>query len=486
MKPISRRQMLKLSAGVATGAILAACAQATTPAPTAVPPTEAPAATQPPAATMAPAAATDTPAPTQPPAPTAVPAKKIAGTVVAMDYTNELTPDLVKAFMVKYPDVTLQFVDGTDLTRFYAMFAAGTPPDSIRVQAPSVPQWLAKKLLFDLTPYFQTSTVIKIDDLMPANDLYKAESPLKIGSGNIYGMVKDFSPDETIWAYVPAFTAVGLPTPDDTHSMTFDEIMQTAKKVTKTQGDRTLMFGYGYEAGWADRFWMVALAEKNENLYSDGFDKIILSANPDAVAIVKWYTDMAQQKLMASPIDPSPAGWNGTDFANGALAMMQYGFWFEPDALSDKTKGNIMMLPAPNWAGQRRDGTITATGQIVCSQTKNPDATWEFFEWYHGGDPAIARAKQGWGVPGLKSLQALLPQTDDYTKQVYKVLQGELALATPPLQFNPFLGETQVESSYAKYLEPTLKGSMKFADMLTTIEGEVNQAIKDGINSIMG
>jgi multiple sugar transport system substrate-binding protein len=454
MKPISRRQMLKLSAGVAAGAILASCAPKATPTAT--------------------------------PVPTAVPPKKIGGEVVAMDFTNELTPDYVKAFMVKYPDIKLTFVDGTDLTRFYAMFAAGTPPDSIRVQAPSVPQWLAKKLLFDLTPYFQTSKLCKIDDLMPANDLYKAESPLKIGTGKMYGMVKDFSPDETIWAYTKAFTDAGLPVPDDTKAMTFDDIMQVSQKVNKTEGDRTLMFGYGYETGWADRFWMVALAEKSMSLFSEGYDKIVLSANPEAVKIVKWYTDMAQQKLMQSPIDPSPAGWFGTDFNNAQLAMCQYGFWFSPMAETDKNKGSVLMLPAPTWAGQRRDGTVTATGQIVCSQTKNPDATWQLFEWYHGDTPATDRAKSGWGVPGLKSLVSQIPQTTDFQKQVYKVLQGELALATPPLQFNPFLGETQVESSYAKYLEQVLKGTLKFEDMLTTIESETNQAIKDGINSIMG
>jgi multiple sugar transport system substrate-binding protein len=366
------------------------------------------------------------------------------------------------------------------------MYAAGTPPDMVRVQAPSVPQWLAKKLLFDLTPYFETSSLIKIDDLMPANDLYKAESPLKIGSGKIYGMVKDFSPDNTIWAYAKAFTDAGLPAPDDTKAMSFDEIMQTAKKVTKTEGDRTLMFGYGYETGWTDRFWMNAVAEKNLSLYSEGYDKIVLSANDEAVKIVKWYFDMAQQKLMSSPIDPSPAGWFGTDYNNAQLAMAQYGFWFSAMAETDKNKGQAMMLPAPTWAGVRRDNTVTATGQIVVGVTKNPDATWQLFEWYHGDTPSIDRAKSGWGVPGLKSQVSMIPQTTDFQKQVYKVLQGELALNTPPLQFNPFLGESQVEISYAKYLEPALKGTLKFTELLTNVENEVNQAIKDGINSIMG
>jgi hypothetical protein len=43
------------------------------------------------------------------------------------------------------------------------------------------------------------------------------------------------------------------------------------------------------------------------------------------------------------------------------------------------------------------------------------------------------------GVPALNSYWDLLPQGTDFQKQVYKVLQGELALNTEPLQFTPFL-----------------------------------------------
>jgi maltose-binding protein MalE len=132
MKSISRREMLKLSAGVAAGAVLAACTPAAT--------------------TVAPTAKVE---------PTAVPPKKIEGTVVVMHYRHEFTEDQFAAFMAKYPSVKLEFVDGTDLTRFYAMYAAGTPPDIVRIQAPSIPQYLARKLLYDLTPYLETSSFLQ-------------------------------------------------------------------------------------------------------------------------------------------------------------------------------------------------------------------------------------------------------------------------------------------------------------------------------------
>ncbi len=449
---LSRRDMLKLGALATAGAALAAC--------------------QPGAG-----AKVEETAPAE--------VTKAEGNVVVMHFRHEFTEDEMNAFMAENPGITLEFVDGTDLTRFYAMYAAGTPPDLVRVQAPSIPQFLARKLLFDLTPYFESSTVLKMDDLMPANNAYKAESPLKIGTGKIYGMVKDFSPDSTLYAFKPAFEEAGI-TLDDTKSYSYAEVREMAKKVMKTEGDRILFFGFGNETGWYDRYWMVMLSEVGQSLYSEGYEKIILADNEETKKILKFFFDLAKDKINYSPLNPSPAGWMGTDFTAGQLGFIQYGFWYSAMAESDTTKGKVMMLPSPNWAGVHKDPTITATGMIMTAASKVPDAAWKTFEYYNGGAPAVARAKSGWGVPGLKSMLNLIPQETEFQKQANKVLQGELALNDEAVQFNPFLGETQVPNAFNKYLEIALKGDITFDEMLKSVEDEVNAAIKDGISAIMG
>ena len=177
-KKLSRRDMLKYSASILAGTVLASCAPAAQPtaAPAPAEPTKAPepAKVEPTATTAAAPAA-----PAEPTATTAAVAKAVEGHVVIMHQTNEFSKDQIDAFQKDNPGITVELIDitGQDLTRFYAMYAAGTPPDLVRVQAPSIPQFLARKLLYDLTPYFETSQLTKMDDLMPANDNYKAESP---------------------------------------------------------------------------------------------------------------------------------------------------------------------------------------------------------------------------------------------------------------------------------------------------------------------
>ncbi len=455
---ISRREMLKLSAAALAGVTLVACGAEATTAPEAA--EEAPA-----------EGATET---------------QVTGTVTVMHYRHEFTEDQEKAFEDENPGITIEFVDGTDLTRFFAMYAAGTPPDLVRIQAPSVPGMLARKLLFDLTPFFTTSQLLKPDDLLPANNYYKANSPLEVGSGNIYGMVKDFSPDFTVFAYKPLFEASGLPMPDDTKAYTYAEIMDMGKKIITFEGDRQLTIGYNYEQGWVDRIWMNCLAELDKSLYTEGYEKIVLTGDDDSKAITQYYYDLAAEKIASSSLNPSPNGWFGTDFTAGILGMAQYGFWYSAMAESDVTKGQVMMLPGPTWAGTRRDPTMTATGMVAAAATQVPDAAWKVFEYYNGGQPAVDRAKSGWGVPGLKSMLSMIPQETDFQKQANKVLQDELTLESSPLQFNPFIGESVVSASWSKNLDMALRGDITFDTMLTNVEAEVNVAIKDGIDSMLG
>ena len=142
------------------------------------------------------------------------------------------------------------------------------------------------------------------------------------------------------------------------------------------------------------------------------------------------------------------------------------------------------MLPSPTWAGKRRDPTMTATGTVISSKTKNPDAAWKVFEWYHGGDPSVERAKGGWGVPGLKSQYPMIPTDSPFQKQARAILEAELPYAADVLQFNPYISGDTIYNLWNKYVEQALRGSLSFDDMLKKIEAETNTALQEGADRI--
>ncbi len=454
---VTRREMLKLTGAAAVGSVLAACG---TPAA----PSQAPAATSAPAPTKAPAVASG------------------PVTISVMHDPKEFTEDMIKQFEAANPNIKLEVLK-TDMTRFYAMAAAGNPPDVVRVQAPDLPQLLSRKLLKDLTPYFQSSSLLKMDDLAPANNYYKAKSPIQFGDGPIYGMVKDWSPDFTLFIYTAAFEEAKVPVPDTSKVFTYDELGELGKKLTKLQGDKVVRWGFDMADGWIDRIWMNMLAEKGQALYTPDYKKINLVNNDEARKAARYFFDLQKANAMASPVNPS-TDWIGADFTKGMVGIIQYGYWFSAMAESDVTKGKVVMLPSPTWAGKRRGPTMTATGTVISAKTKNPDAAWKVFEWYHGGAPSVDRAKGGWGVPGLKSQYAMIPTDSPFQKQARAILDAELPYTNDVIQFNPYISGDTVYNLWNKYVEQALRGSLSFDDMLKKIEAEANTAIQEGADRI--
>ncbi|TMD60516.1 MAG: hypothetical protein E6I87_06635 [Chloroflexi bacterium] len=400
------------------------------------------------------------------------------GKVVVMTDPNEFGAEDVKA-IEDATKLKLEVVK-SDLTRLYAMYAAGNPPDLFRVQAAGVPQYISRKMVKNLQPYFAASKVLKPDDLAPSNNFYKWDGKV-VGKGDLYGMVKDWSPDFTLFAYTKAFDEAGVKVPSDSAPLSYQELHDLATKVNRKSGGKRTYWGFVHSNNdqWIDRTAMNMLAEKGQSLYSADFSTANITGNAEAVKVFKYLYDLAAEGLQQSPVDPSP-NWMGADFNNGQIAILQYGYWFSAMAESDTTKGKTVMLPAPTWSGTRRDPTMTATGWVMSAQTKDPDAAWAVFETYMGGAPAVTRAGSGWGVPGLKSLYAKMPTDTAFQKQVQKVLGDELKYSDGVLQFNPYIGEETFSTTWKKHLETALKGQISFDKMLSNIEADVNGAIADG------
>jgi multiple sugar transport system substrate-binding protein len=459
---ISRRDFLRLSGLVTAGAVLAGCA----------PKVATPAATQVPGVEVKPTEV-----------PTAVPTAVPTGKVVVAHRADEFGQDIVDAFQAANPGITIEAVSD-DPQKVFAMLAAGTPPDMLRAEAPYVPQFLARHILRDLTGYFGASAVLHEADLAPVNNYYRAKSPLEVGSGPIYGMAKDWSPDFTVWINDDLVQKAGQPAVAEDKPLTWQEVFDLAKATAQFEGERIVIWGYGYGKEWTDRIIMNALAEKGESLYKDSYSAIDWS--DDAKSLAKYFFDMAVGRLTSSGSNPSPNGWDCGDFLAGTLTLMQYGYWASPMMLdpANASAGKCRMLPAPTWSGVHRNPSLAATGDVLLAQGNNPDAAWKVFEYFLGGDPSVARAKSGWGVPSLLSQMSLMPSETDAQKQVQRVLAGEMAVSQDVLQFNPFLGPTSFSTVWTTYFDQAVAGTLTFDDMLTKVETEVNGQISEGIDRI--
>jgi len=291
------------------------------------------------------------------------------------------------------------------------------------------------------------------------------------------------------------FEKAEVDVPSDTDPMSYDDVYALAKQMTKREGDRVLVWGFCNHLAWIDRYWEVWLNAIDQSMFSSDMTEFHLADNEYAKQCVKYIMDMSEELITQSPISPSPRGWPGPDFLAGQIAMAQYGFWFSGMVTGSASEAGMegdnkaIMIPAPIWGGGKRiSTTITATGSIVARATKNPDEAWKAFEWYNGKEPAITRAKGGWGVPALKSLYPLVPEEGELRAQVKAVLMRELEFAEHVVRFSPFLkgGEpAAIGATFANYYERTLQGEFTFEEMIDNIQRDIDVAIQEGMDLIL-
>src|ERR671936_312999 len=421
----------------------------------------------------------------------AIPRRRLAPTKVVV-MSQELTTGKGNAgtpstsdFESLHPNIKIELL-AVDPAKFQAMMAAGQPPDIWRTQAPLIPQWAKRGQLLSLDKYFRASSLIHTAQLTPANDYYRYKNG-KIGVGPRYGMVKDWSPDDTVWVNTDLFRKTGIHIPGPTDRWTYNDLWEISQKLKRKNKNLRWILDIANSYAWIDRHVMVQLASIGKSLYPKNFSRINLTNNPAAMAAFHYSFRYSQHKLDLGPENPNPNGWSGPDFVKGGIAMTQYGYWFL-GMISDSggpILKNSQLVPAPRWKnGKHLDPTITATGWVISAQSKNPDAAWEVFEWYMGGKPARDRAGIGWGVPAQLSLFDRLPEKTPVQRNAKKTLFHELPASKLTLQFNPNLiglvDDTAVATAYQKYVADAAHGKLSFKEFMKRVEVDTNRAIDIG------
>ena len=96
-------------------------------------------------------------------------------------------------------------------------------------------------------------------------------------------------------------------------------------------------------------------------------------------------------------------------------------------------------------------------------------------------EPAIARAKSGWGLPSFKSQFDLLPREGEFRSTLYQTVRQQADAALPSLKISPYARMAAFDQPNAKYQEMYLRGEISFEDYIGKVEDEANATIQDEI-----
>jgi len=402
-------------------------------------------------------------------------------TLTVMIGAQDLTKAQIADFEKKNPSIKIKIIN-TDQSRLNTMLASGNPPDITVSGAVGSANINARGLATDLTPYLEKSKVLKERDLQPINNSFRWNGK-KSGTGPIYGIVKDWSQDNTLWYNTALFDKAHVPYLSDTQPTSYDKLMDVARQLTTTEGGKTTTYGLGLEWAWSLYGPMAAMVmQQGGHLYNSDLSKIDFNSDAARRAFA-WYVDFAQSGVGPTSLNPLPDGSDYSTVAAGRMAITQDGYWFGGNFAAPNSLTTMRMAPAPIMGDKQVAFSYSGQGWWIPAKSKHKDAAWKLLEYYMAGPPAVARAESGWGIPSLKSLMSKMPQKTPYQKEAYAVAKNELNHSAS-LPDSPYISMDLLNTTIDKYLQLAIKKQMTVDQACGALTTDLNKTLAQGKSQI--
>ena len=475
----SRRQFLIISASLSGLAVLNACAPKAEP--TAVPeaPQEEPKKEE---ATVAP---------------------KEAVKLQMMWRTNPdeqaMTDEIVEAFHEKNPDIEMEVaVSPWDEfePKLMANYAGGIAPDVLGTGGtnPYVERYY-RKMVLELDPYADQEA-----------DLMKGLWQVGVDSFTINGKLIAFTfglCNAGVFINATRFEESGVELPPaswDDASWTWDDAMAKARELTLDSNGDGKIDRFGFNAGhwnpWTyTRLWGGDIVSAED--YEAGIMHKLntdVQANYDAlVGGIQAKADVVY-KHNAGPDPATSAALNqmGSMLKTGAIAMDFAGGWAIWGELPEDFK--FAAAPNPlggvNGSGTRVNNTWAEPLQI-CSQSKNPDAAWQFVRFYVSDDDALA-SQLHWRtmIPAKMDilptyLESMYPKLNGMsTEDVDTYFDGALAAAETTVPCHILSGWAAGRDAMSAALDPVWDGEKQAAEIVDQMVEDVNAKYEENIKAL--
>jgi len=346
--------------------LVAACAPAATPTPTAIPPTPKPAA---PTATPVP----PTPVPPTPVPPTPTPKPPVTLTLwhAYSSSTGKAFEALVADFNATHPNITIQPSYGGDLwtmrDKLLTAIAGNAAPDVCQIDQ----FWCAE--LADAKAIVKMADLIAKDPKFDKADLYDKALETGTYKGELWTMPFSFS-NIVLYYNKALFKAAGLN--PDKPPQTWDELVEYGKKLTvDTNNDGTpdqwgLSLVLKADTGCV-YYWLASLWQAGGKLFSDDYTKSRFNEAPGVEAMQYWIDLVHKHKIM--PLAPPDKG-----FETGLIAMT----WASTSSLTryiGSLKENLGVAFLPK--GKESATGVGGANLAIMTTAKDKEAAYEFVQW---------------------------------------------------------------------------------------------------------
>ncbi|REE56483.1 carbohydrate ABC transporter substrate-binding protein (CUT1 family) [Paenibacillus taihuensis] len=381
---------------------------------------------------------------------------------------KEVFTKLIKSFEEKNPNIKVEYLHIPDdyVGKMNTILAGGDAPDVFYVPDGDFGRWVSQDLLQPIDEYLSTSN-IDTSDMWESSLLRYRYDGAVTGKGNLYALPKDIGPT-VLYYNKDIFTKMGVPFPSAENPMTFDQLLETAQKLTVKNGDKVTQYGMG-------PIWWEGFVLGNGGQFLSEDKKEFLLNSKEASDALQFAVDLAHKYNVVPDSRALKAMNDGQMFETGKLAMMIQGRWMVPTYRKLKFDWDVAPLPTNGkWAGW--SGSV---GLGIYSKSKQKDAAYKLVEYLGGPEGQKEQSLMGFAIPSFKSMAStdvfLQPgQKPEHAEVFIKAAQNEIPgpwTNLPNAKWWDMLNQN---------LGPMWEAKKPAADLLNELKPKIDAAIKEG------
>lgn len=290
----------------------------------------------------------------------------------------EIAKQIVEGFNRSHSNIEVEVLDltagGDWPTKLSVLFAAGTPPDVVRMEYQRSFGYVADGLLQPLDPFIAKDKSFRIRDFFPVS--IAAHSV----AGKVYALPQEAQPF-TMFVNRTELDKAGFTVPG--MDWTMDQLLDMARKTTRdANGDgRPEIFGWQFDVSTTrlEPYFMAFGAR----WLNDEKTRFMLDS-PQAQRALQFLADAVNvYQVKGGKFDQGTAVFYGMG-----------GPWMVPGYRQSIKGWDWDILPAPGGPGGRGT-TLGSDGYYIAKGTRNPEAAWEFIKYITSAESLTRMTEQG-------------------------------------------------------------------------------------------
>ncbi|MCC3373574.1 sugar ABC transporter substrate-binding protein [Cohnella sp. REN36] len=402
---------------------------------------------------------------------------KVDGKVTTIKFSGwgepnekKLYEDLIKQFESENPDIKVQYIHipADYAGKMNTVLAGGNAPDVFYAGDGDIARWIKLGVIKNIQQQVDATGFDLSGMFDSAVSRYRYDGA-KMGSGDLYALPMDVA-GTVLYYNKQLFDEANVPYPSAETPMTFEQLVEVGKKLTKDSNGDGKPDQYGMGPAW----WEGFVWGNGGKILSDDRKEFMLNEDKSVEAL-QFAADMRNVHRISPDARALQAMNDGQMFETGKLAMMIGGRWSVPVFRKLKFDWDVAPIPANGeWSGWS-----ASTGYAVYEKTKYPDQAFKFAAFLAGEEANKIRSEQGLTMP------------------VYKAMANSEVFLTPgakPEHSEVFLQAVEHEQAGPWTYVPNNKwwdivnqnlgqmweGKKTAKELMDSIKPEVEKAIKEG------